>query len=64
MICVDPVVAQQGKNLTSIQEKAGSIPGLVQWVKYLALPQAGAQVADAAPIWHCCACGVGLQLQL
>ena len=28
-----PVVAQQGKNLTSNLEDVGSIPGLTQWVK-------------------------------
>ena len=35
-----PVVTQQVKNLTSIHEDVGSVPGLAQWIKDLSLPQA------------------------
>ena len=57
-------MAQQVKNLTSIDKNAGLIRGLAQCVKDLALLQSAAQVADAAWIHHCWGCGVGWQLQL
>ena len=37
------IVAQLVTNLTSAHEDEGSLPGLTQWVKDLALPQAEAR---------------------
>ena len=48
----------------SLFEDVGSILGLVQWDKDLALLQAAAEVADVIQIQSCCGCGVGQQLQL
>ena len=43
----------------SLHKGMDSIPGLPQWVKDLALPWAGVN-RDAARIWRCRGCGVGL----
>ena len=42
----------------------GFIPGLAQWGKDLALPQAVVEVTDTAQVLHCCGRGIGQQLQL
>ena len=47
----------------SVCEDENLIPGFSQWVKDLAWLQGTAQVTDAAQIWRCSGCGLGLQLR-
>ena len=46
-------------NPTKIHENVDLTPGLTQWVKDPALPQAVVWVTNMAQIWHCCGCGRG-----
>ena len=54
-----PIVAQWVKNLASLHDGVGSIPGLAQWAKDLALPWAVCGVghghgSDLALLWLWC----------
>ena len=48
----------------SFRNDASLIPGITQWVKDPALPQAAPQVTDGAWIQFCCGYDVGQQLEL
>ena len=55
-----PVVVSRLSTRRCPCEDLGLIPDLAWWVKASELPQAAAEVTDAALIWHGCGCGMGL----
>ena len=56
-------MTQWVKNLTSIHEDPGLIPGLAQRVEYPVLSQTAAAVMDSAWIWCGRGCEIDWQLQ-
>ena len=61
---IEPVLAQQVKNMTSIYEDAGLISGFVHWVKGSGIAVSYGVGCRHAQVWCCCGSGIGWQLQL